>query len=199
MRPLKHNEFTRRGILRGLAALPFVGLFARLGQAGTLELTPEIPDDDEPTPSQTEGPFYKRSTPKRTSLREKGFEGKALVVEGNVVDTKGKPVAGALLDFWHCDAEGDYDNAGFKGRGHQFADADGKFKLETIVPGEYPGRTRHIHVRVQPPNGRILTTQLYFPGEARNDRDGIYDKRLLMKMKEAEGARQGQFRFVVAL
>lgn len=199
MRPFKDTEFTRRGILRSLAALPLVGIFARFGHAGTLELTPEIPDDDDPTPSQTEGPFYKRSTPKRTSLLEKGFEGKKLIVEGAVVDTKGKPVAGALLDFWHCDADGDYDNSGFKGRGHQFTDAEGRFRLETIVPGEYPGRTRHIHVRVQPPNGRVLTTQLYFPDEPRNARDGIYDRRLLMKMSAKDGARQGHFRFVVTV
>lgn len=162
-----------------------------------LQPTPEIPDVDDPTPSQTGGPFYKPQTPKRTSLIEPGFGGPALTVSGQVLDTSGRPVNGALLDFWHCDARGDYDNAGFKGRGHQFADAEGKFKLETIVPGEYPGRTRHIHVRVQRPNGRVLTTQLYFPGEARNDRDGIFDRRLLLKMSEKDGKRLGEFTFVV--
>ena len=192
------NELSRRGLIRSLLTLPFVAFFCSLSRARTLEPTPEAPDDDEPTPAQTEGPFYKPKTPKRASLIEKGFEGKKLIVEGQVLDTKGKPIAGALLDFWHCDATGEYDNAGYHGRGHQFADGDGKWKLETIVPGLYPGRTRHIHVRVQKPNGRILTTQLYFPGEAGNARDGIYDRRLLMKVSEKESAQVGSFNFVLA-
>lgn len=192
------NELSRRGLIRSLLTLPFVAVFSNLSRARTLEPTPEAPDDDEPTPAQTEGPYYKPKTPKRTSLIEKGFEGKKLIVEGQVLDTKGKPIAGALLDFWHCDATGEYDNAGYHGRGHQFADGDGKWKLETIVPGLYSGRTRHIHVRVQKPNGRILTTQLYFPGEPGNVRDGIYDRRLLMKVSEKESVQVGSFNFVLA-
>jgi len=192
------RDLSRRGLIRTLFALPFAMLLSGLARARTLEPTPEAPDEDEPTPAQTEGPFYKPKTPKRTSLIEKGFEGKKLVVEGQVLDTKGKPIAGALLDFWHCDATGEYDNAGYRGRGHQFADDGGKWKLETIVPGLYPGRTRHIHVRVQRPNGRILTTQLYFPGEPGNARDGIYDKRLLMKITEKDEAQKCTFHFVLA-
>ena len=69
-------------------------------------------------------------------------------------------VARALLDVWHADDRGGYDTAGFRLRGHQFTDGSGRFELETIVPGLYPGRTRHIHVKVQAPNGPILTTQL---------------------------------------
>jgi len=60
-------------------------------------------------------------------------------------------VGGALLDFWQADAAGDYDNTGFRLRGHQFSGADGRFRLATVVPGLYPGRTRHIHVKVQRP------------------------------------------------
>ncbi|MBI1989253.1 MAG: hypothetical protein HYS65_05890 [Betaproteobacteria bacterium] len=48
----------------------------------------------------------------------------------------------------------------FRYRGHVFADAQDRYRLEAIVPGEYPGRTRHIHVKAQAPGGRILTTQL---------------------------------------
>jgi len=181
-----------------LAALPFTFLGSRLSRATMFEPTPEIPDDDEPTPSQTEGPFYKPKTPKRDNLIEKGMTGTPIVISGVVHDTKGNAIAGALLDFWQCDADGEYDNDGFRLRGHQFASDKGEFKLETIVPGLYPGRTRHIHVRVQKPNGRILTSQLYFPGEPRNDGDGIFDKRLLLKVSEKEGKKQGRFDFVLA-
>ncbi len=60
------------------------------------------------------------------------------------------PLANALLDFWQCDDAGVYDTRGFKLRGNQFTDAEGRYRLDTIVPGLYPGRTRHIHVKLQP-------------------------------------------------
>lgn len=192
------SDLTRRNLLRVLAAMPLGGALLRLAQGATFEPTPEIPDEDDPTPSQTEGPFYKLKSPKRVSLLEKGIAGTTLVVEGRVKDVRGKPVGGALLDFWQCDGDGEYDNTGYRLRGHQFANEEGKFWLETVVPGLYPGRTRHIHVRVQRPNGRVLTTQLYFPDEPRNARDGIYDRRLLMRMSEAEGKKKGVFDFVLA-
>ena len=66
------------------------------------------------------------------------------------------------------------------------------------MPGLYPGRTRHIHVKVQAPNGPILTTQLYFPNEARNATDGIFSSALLMNVQDASGGRTGTFDFVLA-
>jgi len=108
-----------------------------------------------------------------------------------------RPVAHALLDFWHADDSGEYDNEGFRLRGHQFTDDAGRFRLESIVPGLYPGRTRHFHVRVQAPHGRVLTTQLYFPGEPRNRNDGLFRSDLLMSMRDAGNAKAAQFHFVL--
>ena len=116
---------------------------------------------------------------------------------GQVLDRDCKPAANALLDFWHADENGDYDNRGFRYRGHQFADGEGRYRLETIVPAVYPGRTRHIHVKVQRPHGRILTTQLYFPGEPRNRTDSIFDSSLLMDVRRVGRGRRAQFRFVL--
>ena len=66
------------------------------------------------------------------------------------------------------------------------------------MPGVYIGRTRHIHVKVQAPHGRILTTQLYFPEDADlNRRDGIYSPKLLLKTAEKEKVKTGSFDFVV--
>jgi protocatechuate 3,4-dioxygenase beta subunit len=132
------------------------------------------------TPRQTEGPFFTPDSPKRNSLLE-GKEKTRLLLTGTVLSAQCKPVPNALLDFWHCDEEGEYDNRGFRYRGHQHADAQGRYRLETIVPALYPGRTRHIHVKVQAPGGRVLTTQLYFPGEPGNRRDGIYRPELEVK------------------
>jgi protocatechuate 3,4-dioxygenase beta subunit len=165
-----------------------------------LAATPAIPDDDdiEPTPSATAGPFFKPRSPERASLMEPGLAGTPLVVSGSVRWRDGKPVPGALLDFWQADDEGEYDNVGFRLRGHQHADAHGRYRLATIMPGQYPGRTRHIHVRVQAPRGKVLTTQMYFPGEARNASDGLFDAALLVAMREEGAARSGSFDFVLA-
>jgi protocatechuate 3,4-dioxygenase beta subunit len=82
--------------------------------------------------------------------------------------------------------------AGFRLRGHQFTDGAGRYRLDTIVPGVYPGRTRHIHVRVQAPNGPLLTTQLYFPGETENRRDGIFNPKLLMAVNDSANVEGSQ-------
>ena len=135
------------------------------------------------TPQQTEGPFFKPQSPETRTLVQRGAP--TLVVEGRVLGRDCRPVGRALLDFWHADEEGEYDNAGFRFRGHQFTDAEGRYRLETVLPGEYPGRTRHIHVKVQAAGGAIVTTQLYFPGEARNSRDGLFRPELLVKPQKA--------------
>jgi protocatechuate 3,4-dioxygenase beta subunit len=148
-----------------------------------------------PTARQTEGPFFKPESPQRVTFLEAGSRGPRLVISGRVLGADCRPAPNALLDFWHADESGDYDNRGFRYRGHQFADREGRWRLETIVPAVYPGRTRHIHVKVQPPGGRILTTQLYFPGEPENERDGLFRRELVMRMPERG---QGNFDFVVA-
>ena len=159
--------------------------------------TPDCGDDDEPTPPETEGPFFTPDSPLRASLLEHGMSGTRIVLTGRVLTRGCRPVAGALLDFWHADDDGQYDNVGFRLRGHQFTDADGRFRLESIVPGLYPGRTRHFHVKVQARGGRVLTTQLYFPGEARNRRDGLFRPELLMATSETERGKAGRFNFVL--
>jgi protocatechuate 3,4-dioxygenase beta subunit len=149
------------------------------------------------TARQTAGPFFKPSSPERQSLIEPSTKGTRIVVEGTVFDTDCRPIPRALIDVWHADAAGEYDNSGFRMRGHQYADAEGKFRLQTIVPGNYPGRTRHFHVNVQPQGGRILTTQLYFPDEPGNRRDGIFDPALVMKVRDVEGGKLAAFDFVL--
>ncbi|HEU0077508.1 MAG TPA: hypothetical protein VFQ76_07645, partial [Longimicrobiaceae bacterium] len=156
-------------------------------------------DDDDPTPAETEGPYFKRSSPERASLLEAGTAGTRLSLTGLVLTRGCRPVSGALLDFWQADDSGAYDNTGFRLRGHQFTDAAGAFRLETVLPGLYPGRTRHLHVKVQAPGRPVLTTQLYFPGESRNSSDGLFHAELLMELSGSGGAREGRFNFVLDL
>ena len=123
--------------------------------------------------------------------------GTVVVLSGRVLNTNCQPVAGALLDWWQADDAGEYDNRGFRLRGHQFTDKRGNFQLETIVPGLYPGRTRHVHVKVQAPGRRVLTTQLFFPGEAQNQRDRIFDPALLMNVRRKSDKEMATYTFVV--
>jgi protocatechuate 3,4-dioxygenase beta subunit len=180
-----------------LAAGGFLTLDTSLAQP--LSPTPECRDADEPTLRQTEGPFFKPSSPERADLIEPGMAGQPIDLVGFVLTRRCKPVPGALVDLWHADAKGEYDNSGFRLRGHVRADADGRYRFRTIVPGVYEGRTRHFHVKVAPPSGRLLTTQLYFPGEQTNRKDGLFRRELLMRTAKNEGSLAGRFDFVLDL
>jgi protocatechuate 3,4-dioxygenase beta subunit len=165
---------------------------ATVAQATTIGQTETL------TVAQTEGPYFKTNSPERTSLVEDGMQGTVLTITGQVLAADGTPVANALVDFWQANASGTYDNSGYTLRGHQYTDANGNYTLTTVVPGLYPGRTRHIHVKVQAPNGPLLTTQLYFPGEARNSTDGIFDPSLVLNLQNnADGTQSATFNFVV--
>jgi len=197
--------YSRRRFLGLLASTPLViasvtrpGFADRLAAAtGKLAPTPDCDDGDEPTPAETAGPFFTPNSPRRTSLLEPRMKGTKIVIAGRVFAGNCRSAAGALLDFWHADDDGEYDNEGFRLRGHQFTDSEGRYRLQTIVPGLYPGRTRHFHVKVQAPKGRVLTTQLYFPDEPRNRRDGLYQPELRMKVEDGPAAKQGRFHFLL--
>ena len=204
---MEDPRLTRRHLIEGAAAVPLAVALAACGSDGgggattaqaqpdgTLAATPACRDHHDVTPEQTEGPYFKPSSPERRSLIESGVAGTRMVVAGRVFRTSCKPVAHALLDFWQADGDGNYDNEGLRLRGHQYTDAQGRFKLVTVVPGLYPGRTRHIHVKAQRPHGQVLTTQLYFRGEPRNKSDGIFDPAMLM----AGSRRNARFDFVLA-
>lgn len=149
------------------------------------------------TPMMTEGPYYKANPPQRASLLEPNMKGIKLVVSGYVFGTDCKPVAQAKLDFWQADASGQYDNKGYTLRGYQFADEAGRYQLITVIPGLYPGRTEHIHFKVQAPNGPVIVSQLFFPDVPQNKTDGIFDSRLLLTMKDASDGKTATFNFVV--
>src|SRR5438034_9655192 len=152
---------------------------------------------EKPTAAQTEGPYFKPGSPARTSLLEPGMAGTRLALSGRVLSRDCRPIAGARLDFWQADASGTYDNAGYRLRGNQTTGSDGRYVLETIVPGEYPGRTEHIHVKVQAPGSGALTTQLYFPGVSANQQDSIFDARLLLKVQPSATGLTATFDFVL--
>jgi len=149
------------------------------------------------TPEVTEGPYFKAGSPEQANLYQDGMAGTKIVITGYVYTTDCKPVANALLDFWQADANGNYDNSGYTLSGHQLTDANGRYQLTTVVPGLYPGRTEHIHVKVQAPDGKLITSQLFFPGVSQNEGDNIFQQSLLLNIQESNDGLQGQFNFVV--
>ena len=119
-------------------------------------------------PEQTEGPYYVDDAAVRRNVTE-GRPGVALTLRLAVVDASTcKPVKGATVDIWHCDARGAYSATGAEAderflRGIQRTDAKGVATFRTIYPGWYPGRTVHIHTMVHLGGNVVHTGQLYFP------------------------------------
>ena len=186
------EEISRRYFCRVVLA----GLFLLGGRQAVAD-TPQSYGVGRETPEETEGPYFKPRSPQRRSLLEPSIEGRRLVLSGFVMDPGCVRLPGVMLDFWQADANGEYDNSGLRLRGHQFTDDQGRYRLETIVPGVYPGRTRHIHVKVQSRGTTILTSQLYFPGEVRNPSDWLFRQDLLLMVMDAGATMRARFDFVV--
>lgn len=133
------------------------------------------------TPAVADAPSFKAGSPARTSLVEPGAPGTRLVLSGSVSGVTCGFIKGAKLDFWQADARGNYDQAGYRFRGHQVTDANGRYRLETIVPGPNGARTRLVNVRIDVAEKGSLTTQVFFPDEPTNARDHAFRAELVMK------------------
>lgn len=166
---------------------------------GTPEPIPACAAPLELTAANTEGPYYSPGAPTRASLLEPGMPGTRLILTGRVLTPNCRPIPGAVLDFWQANAAGEYDNVGYTLRGKQSADAEGHYRLETVLPGEYPGRTPHIHVKVGAPGGPALTTQIYFAGQPGNETDSIILPSLITELRSDQaGGLTAEFNFVLA-
>lgn len=181
---------SRRRLLIGSAALLATPVFIR-----ELRAQPRLVL----TPAQTEGPFYPVELPADTDadLLAQGAgryaKGEPAWLDGVVSDAAGRPLRGAVVEIWQCDADGHYHHPGdggradpaFQGFGRVSTGADGTWSFHTIRPVPYPGRTPHIHFKVKDAGGReLLTTQLYVEGEPANARDGLW-RRLRQADREA--------------
>ncbi|MEM7206513.1 MAG: intradiol ring-cleavage dioxygenase [Pseudomonadota bacterium] len=184
--------------------------FKRLGAvaaAGTLNSTTSIAQHsklsstahcgDARTQRQTPGPFFTTNTPLKSDFRSDDPNGDPFTLVGYVKSRDCQPVQNAMVELWHADGKGVYDNEGYRMRGHQFTDKLGRFIFQTGVPGDYPGRTRHFHVTLIAAGYRSLTTQLYFPGFHNNARDFGYREDLELSIAEIDGTQTGRFDFVI--
>ncbi len=149
-----------------------------------------------PTPRQTLGPFYPTLKPldSDTDLvavagHGKQAAGQVAHVMGRVLDAAGRPVRGARVEIWQCDAFGRYHHrrdAGpqgrgggdpnFQGYGQTVLAEDGAYRFRTIRPVPYPGRAPHIHFAVSGAGFEPLVTQMYVAGEPRNADDWILNR-----------------------
>jgi protocatechuate 3,4-dioxygenase beta subunit len=190
-RQLLGNALAAGGLgLTGVPALTF---------AQDAAPTPECRDGDPPTQRQMDGPFYKPQSPERADLAEAGAKARLIELNGHVLTRSCRPVPRVLVDLWHADDQGNYDNSGFRYRGHVFTDAEGRYRFRTIVPALYTGRTRHFHLKVLATGRQLLTTQLYFPDEPMNRQDGLFRRELLMRVADAGDALSARFDFVLDL
>jgi protocatechuate 3,4-dioxygenase beta subunit len=181
---------TRRAAVRLLGAsgaaslFPFGGSLASAPDTGSEQAGVATPGCVV-KPEMTEGPYFVDKQLNRSDVRE-GRPGQPLTVAVTVIETGGgqcRPLSGAMVDLWQCDAKGVYsgvrdsrlgfDTAGEKFlRGYQTTDASGVARFVTIYPGWYPGRTVHIHfkVRTPAPSGAFEFTSQWYFDEALNQK-----------------------------
>jgi len=165
---------------------------------GVRQVEPPGPGELPQTPWEIEGPYFRLGAPQRSNLLEPGDKAE-LVLTGRVLNPKGTPIAGAVVNFWHSSRDGEYDMVGYKYSGYVVTDADGRYELTTIVPGAYqPREAKHLHVKVQGIS-RPVTTQLFIEGEPGNTDDKYYNPALFVACTvDAEGVKHGTFDFVIA-
>ena len=199
----------RRALISGLAtaaALPLVPRTLRADSSLTI------------TPQQTLGPFYPKDWTgdiDNDLVLVQGESAKALGhithVSGKILDAAGQPIRNAQVEIWQCDANGIYRHPrdtswfskrerdpGFQSRGRMSTDAEGNYTFRTIRPVAYPGRTPHIHFKVDAADKDQLVTQMYVEGDPGNERDGILNSlpereraSVIVRLEEADRLEQG--------
>ena len=155
----------------------------------------------------TEGPYYLDLDLIRRNIRG-GRPGTPLTLNFAVLDASTcKPIPGALVEIWHCDAGGVYSgvqgNSGNFLRGGQRANSKGHVRFETIVPGWYSGRTPHIHMKVFTGGNEIHTGQVFFQAKTLRQvyAQGTYKSRGQADMSNSSDmiAQQAGSRAIIAL
>jgi protocatechuate 3,4-dioxygenase beta subunit len=164
---------------------------------GVRGVAPPGPGELPQTPWEIEGPYFRLGAPRRSSLLEPG-DNPEIVLTGRVLNQRGTPIAGAVVNFWHSSRDGEYDMVGYRYTGWTATDAAGRYELTTIIPGAYqPRQAKHLHVKVQAIS-RPVTTQLFIGGEPGNTDDDYYNPQLFVACTTDEhGVKHGTYDFVI--
>jgi catechol 1,2-dioxygenase len=214
--PIPSWKIARRTFLSRSAVTLAGALLARRAVAATSECRPTEPE--------ILGPFYRIGAPFRSRLADPNEPGDRLVLTGTVFSADCRtPLPGALIELWQANQAGVYDTnkpgnfteaTTFHLRGMLYTNAQGRYEIETIVPGRYPvppnlpglekyaGLTRpaHIHFRVMESLHVPVTTQLYFKGDPfiANDPFASRKPSLAIDLKQEGQLRRGVFDIVLA-
>jgi len=171
---------SRRNVVIGLGAGAFIGSTDAA--------------DLRPTPQETFGPFFPVRTPRyhdfdltRIPGRPRRALGQVMELSGRVLGMDGSPIKGAAMEVWQANAAGRYAHPidknpapldpNFQGVALLHTTEEGRYRILTVKPGAYPYsgggmRTPHIHFDVSSDEYRLVT-QMYFPGEALNEKDPL--------------------------
>lgn len=180
------ETITRRALVRSGFAAGAAGL-CLAGRAG--EALAELVA----TPPQTRGPFYPVELPLdsdndlvQVAGRSALAKGEITDLRGRVLDERGRPIAGARVEIWQCDAYGRYHHPrdrrnapldeNFQGYGRFTTSDEGGYRFRTIKPVAYPGRAPHIHFAVTAPGAEPFITQMYVAGAPENARDYLLNR-----------------------
>ena len=192
---ITRRSLIRRGLTAGLV-LPTWHMLGSGNARAALAPTPDCGSFPSPTPRQTAGPFFIPDTPERQDFTADG-DGVPVFLAGFLVTTACTPIAGAVVELWHADNDGDYDRRGYRFRGHVRTGQNGAYGFQTIRPGRYGRRTPHYHLKVFVEGRRVLTTQLYFPDAVGNAHDGLFDPDLLVKLGGDGAAASARFDLII--
>jgi catechol 1,2-dioxygenase len=160
---MKRRDFIQDSSLLALS----IGVFGKIKWDGEKYV------GTDPTTTDILGPFYRPGAPFKTDLLQSGTKGEILHFSGTVFGKDGKtPVNGALVEIWHCNENGAYDNTSdnYVYRAAAKTTANGKYNFKTILPVPYAvsaqlTRPAHIHMRVSAKGVQDLITQVYFKGD----------------------------------
>jgi catechol 1,2-dioxygenase len=160
---MKRRKFLHNSSLFALS----IGVFGKIKWDGEKYV------GTDPTTTDILGPFYRPGAPLKTDLVQAGTKGEILHFNGTVFGKDGKtPVSGALVEIWHCNEDGAYDNTSdnYVYRASQKTGTNGKYNFKTILPVPYAvssalTRPAHIHMRVSANGVQDLITQVYFKGD----------------------------------
>jgi len=123
------------------------------------------------------GPYYFEDAPFRNIIAHEEEPGERLFISGKVKQNDCEnSISGSLIEIWQANDEGCYgivedcdtgnpENDYFNLRGKFFSDVNGDYTFESILPGYYGSRPRHIHIKITTPNEEVLVSQLYFEND----------------------------------
>lgn len=160
-----------------------------------------------------QGPFYTANAPILSNglLVDENEPGQRMIISGRVLNLDcTEVIPNAIIDIWHANDAGAYDNQGYNLRGKITTNSEGFYLFETIKPGKYLNgatfRPSHIHIKITPPGFSEITTQLYFEGDsdipgdaAASVTSGQFDatSRIISLVENKEGKLEGVWDIIV--